>query len=80
MILLAAIALAVSTLRREQQEAQRAKANHAQTYQGVAQLRSENDRLKAEIMRLKRDRSLAEREAQRKLNYVRPGEVVVPIR
>jgi cell division protein FtsB len=80
MIMLAAIAMVVSTIRREQQEVQRARANLAQTYQGVTQLESENARLKAEITRLKTDRSLAEREAQRKLNYVRPGEIVVPIR
>ncbi|HZS08075.1 MAG TPA: septum formation initiator family protein [Blastocatellia bacterium] len=80
MIFLAAAALALTTIARERTQLQGARTSHARTEQRLTQAQAETEKLRAKVKSARNDPRVSENAAQDRLNYVRPNEIVVPIR
>ena len=73
-------ALALTTIARERTQLLESRTSHAQTQQRLIQTQAETEKLRAKIKSVKNDPRVSENAAQDRLNYVRPNEIVVPIR
>ena len=80
MIMIAALAISVSTALRAREQARNAQVSYAQTADRVAQMRAENERIRQRIKQLREDPRATEIAAREQLNYLRPNEVAVKLK
>jgi cell division protein FtsB len=78
--LLALVLLVVAAMYREREGLRRAQASHQFTQQKVEASQLNNEMLRRDVQDLQRDKDLIARQAQEKLNYVRPNEVIIRVR
>lgn len=80
MIMIAAAAISISTAVRSREEARNAQHSLQQTSERVAQMRADNERIRARIKQLRDDPRAAEQAAREQLNYLRANEVAVKLK
>jgi cell division protein FtsB len=80
MIFMAGAALALTTIARERTQLREAQARRAQATEQLSQTQAGNQKIRARVRSLKNDQRVYENTGQDRLNYVRPGEIVVAIR
>ena len=80
MIMIAAAAISISTAVRAREDARNAQLSFQQTSERVAQMRADNERIRARIKQLRDDPRAAEQAAREQLNYLRANEVAVKLK
>jgi cell division protein FtsB len=80
MIMVAALAISVSTALRSREQARNAQISYEQTADRVVQMQAENQRIRDRIKQLREDPRAAELAARDQLNYLRPNEVAVKLK
>lgn len=80
MIMIAALAISVSTAIRSREQARNAQVSYDQTAERVKKMRLENQRIRERIKQLREDPRAAEQAAREQLNYLRPNEVAVKLK
>ncbi len=80
MIMVAAVAISVSTAIRSREQARNAEISYQQTAERVKQLQLDNQRIRERIKQLRDDPRAAEQAAREQLHYLRPNEVAVKLK
>jgi cell division protein FtsB len=80
MIMIAALAISVSTAIRAREQARNAQMSYNQTAERVSLMQAENQRIRERIKQLREDPRAAELAARDQLNYLRPNEVAVKLK
>lgn len=80
MIVVAALAISVSTAIRAREQARSAQISFDQTSERVKLMQVENQRIRERIKQLREDPRAAELAARDQLNYLRPNEVAVKLK
>ena len=80
MIMVAALAISVSTAIRAREQALNAQISYDQTAERVKQMQVANARIRERIKQLREDPRAAEIAAREQLNYLRPNEVAVKLK
>jgi len=80
MIMVAALAISVSTAIRSREQARNAQLSYNQTAERVSQMQVENKRIRERIKQLREDPRAGELAAREQLNYLRPNEVAVKLK
>ncbi len=78
--LLALALLVVAAVYREREGLRRVQASYQFTQQKVEASQLNNEMLRREVQALQQDKEVIARQAQEKLNYIRPNEVIVRLR
>ncbi len=80
MVIIAALAISVSTALRAREHAQTAQASYQQTAARVKQLQIENEQIRARVKQLRENPSANEQAVREQLKYVGQNEVAVKVR
>ena len=80
MVMVAALAISVSTAIRSREQARNAQLSYDQTAERVNQMQLANQRIRERIKQLREDPRAAELAARDQLNYLRPNEVAVKLK
>ena len=80
MVIIAALAISVSTALRAREHAQTAQASYQQTAARVKQLQIENEQIRARVKQLRENPRANEQAVREQLKYVGQNEVAVKVR
>jgi cell division protein FtsB len=80
MVLMAMALLATTAIYREREGLRSAQASFNRTQQKFQEAQLNNELLRKDLRAMQQDKNVIAREAQTKLNYVRPNEVLVVVR
>ncbi|MFN7928324.1 MAG: septum formation initiator family protein [Blastocatellia bacterium] len=80
MVLLAMALLATAAIFRERDGLRAAQASYNRTQQTLQMTQQQTEVLLQSLQNLQQNKTVVAQEAQKKLNYVRPNEVVVVVR
>ncbi len=80
MIMVAALAISVSTAISSREQARNAQLSNAQTAERVRQVQVENQRIRERIKQLREDPRAVEQAAREQLHYLGPNEVAVRLK
>lgn len=80
MIVVAAVALSISTAMRAREQARQAQASYTQTAERVRQAQAENEAIRERIKRLQSDPRAQREEARMQMQYLGANEIAVKLR
>lgn len=80
MIVIAALAISISTAVRAREQARNAQASYQQTAERIKLMQGENEQIRTYIKQLKEDPRATAQAAREQLHYVAPNEVAVKVR
>lgn len=80
MIVIAALAISISTAMRAREQARNAQASYQQTAERMRLMQAENEQIRTHIKQLKDDPRATELAAREQLHYVAQNEVAVKVR
>lgn len=80
MIVIAALAISISTAMRAREQARNAQASYQQTAERIRLMQAENERIRGHIKQLREDPRATEQAAREQLHYVAQNEVAVKVR
>ena len=80
MIVIAALAISISTAMRAREQARNAQASYQQTAERISLIQAENEQIRARVKQLREDPRAIDQAAREKLHYVAPNEVPVKVR
>ncbi len=80
MIVIAALAISISTAMRAREQARSSQASYTQTAARVKQLQLENEQIRARVKQLRENPRATEQAAREQLHYVGQNEIAVKLR
>lgn len=80
MIVVAAVAISISTAVRSREQARNAQISYQQTAERVKLMQIENARVRERIKQMREDPRVGELAAREQLHYLRPNEVAVKLK